>query len=236
MRHLFLAIPAGGPLEPETSIAAADVAQAKWPAGTRVTLHQSQARSLLARNFNACWCKALNQQQDRDLTHFGMLHADIAPESGWLLKLLDEMERVGADMLGAVVPIKEHSGRTSTALLDLATEEIRNLMVDELAGLPDTFDRFAFPGDQVLLNNTGCWVCDLTKPFWRECWFEIRDWIETDPQTGKMTPHTLPEDWNFSLQAHKLGARIFATQMITLDHYGRHAWRLPKRQPSQPVT
>jgi hypothetical protein len=105
---------------------------------TRISLNTNGA-SLLAFNFNLLWCAALNQRQDKGLTHFAMHHADIQAEVGWLDQLIDEMAAVQADVLSVVVPIKDEKGLTSTGLQDPKTCKIRRLTMREIFTLPKTF-------------------------------------------------------------------------------------------------
>src|SRR5436190_23681331 len=73
--------------------------------------------SLLCLNRNRLWCEALNRRAGKTpITHFLFLDADVAPvDHDWFEVLLREMRRHGAQVLGAVVPIKNGSGLTSTA-------------------------------------------------------------------------------------------------------------------------
>jgi len=71
--------------------------------------------SLLCRGFNTMFAMALNNR-NKGFTHFLLHHADIGPEMGWLDKMVEIMQREGADVLSAVSPIKNQEGLTSTAL------------------------------------------------------------------------------------------------------------------------
>ena len=142
--------------------------------------------SLLCYGFNSLWCTALNMR-NAGITHFAMLHADIQPEDGWIDTILDQMEMRQADICSAVVPMKGPQGLTSTAI-DTNPWAPRRLTIKETDRLPVTFDAEDVPwsdGRKILVNS-GCWVCDFTKPWVEQVWFEIRDRIacvngEVDP-------------------------------------------------------
>ncbi len=51
------------------------------------------------------------------------------------------MDRVGADVIATVVPIKDNRGLTSTGLQDPDTLQIRRLTMTEVFRLPVTFSR-----------------------------------------------------------------------------------------------
>lgn len=198
--------------------------------------------SLLANGFNKCWCEALNRSPRPD--YFAMLHADIGPAPCWLDVLIAELERVGADLISAVVPFKSMDGLTSTGM-DTRPEHMRRLTVAELMQLPETFDGAdlrvlwdvpaqlhldndrAFP--TTFLVNSGCWVCRFADATWVEqVWFEIQDHIVQ--RDGKFVAHVAPEDWNLSRKLAHLGCSVYATRKVPLEHHGEwgfsndHAW------------
>ena len=72
--------------------------------------------SIATHTFNMLWCQAYNARRELGLTHFAMCHSDVHPDEGWLDTLLDEMDRTGADVLSAVIAIKDCKGLTSTGL------------------------------------------------------------------------------------------------------------------------
>lgn len=143
--------------------------------------------SLLAESFNAHWKTALNMQlAGKPVLYFAMLHDDIVPEDFWLDKLLDELERTGADIISAVVPIKDARGLTSIAIDDpddpWAT--YRRLTMKEVHGLPETFTaqdclNAGLSGGVLrpLLLNTGCWACRMDRPWRHKVHFEIHNAI-----------------------------------------------------------
>lgn len=232
MHSVFLALPAYGAVEPEQMLAVVEtVYSAKGKLKNLVLA--SKSMSLLAHCFNHLWCDALNKRGGPDApTVFAMLHADICPQSDWLPWMIEEMERVDADILSAVVPIKDNSRDTSTAYYDPEAQSIHRLHVSELDELPGTFDASAFPGKKLLIN-TGCWVCRFDRPWVEKVWFEIDDRIKRNAE-GKWEPIPLSEDWKFSMLAEKAGARVFATQKLTLTHFGRQGWTWPGKVDEEP--
>lgn len=184
-----------------------------------------RSSSLLAHGFNNMWCRALNERFD----YFAMLHADIAPTHGWLDVLMDEMKATGADVLSCVVPFKEATGLTSTAIGDPAEswKPRRRLTMTEIAELPDTFDAAdaGYPGD-VLLVNSGCFLVDLSKPWCRatnemgeaEFHFEINDRIVNHRKQFKSEVES--EDWYASRQWARMGVKVLATKKVALNHRG----------------
>ena len=111
-------------------------------------------------NFNTLFAVALNRAARGEITHFAMLHADIAPMPGWLDVLLEECDRLDADLVSALVPLKDGRGITSSGLGRIGDPwggAFRRVAVRELAGLPETFDNadLGYP-QHPLLHNNGC--------------------------------------------------------------------------------
>lgn len=94
--------------------------------------------SLLASSFNGEWCTAWNNP---DTDYWCLVHGDIEPESGFLSKLVDELEENNLDVLHVVSPIKDDRGITSTAVgrNDNEWAMVRRLALKELELLPKTF-------------------------------------------------------------------------------------------------
>jgi SAM-dependent methyltransferase len=177
--------------------------------------------SLLAHNFNFLWCNALNDRAERGYTHFAMHHADLAAPPGWLDMLLAEMDRVGADIISAVVPIKDQRGLSSTAMQDPESLAIRRLTMHEIHRLPETFEAKDLPlSGQHLLVNTGLWVCRFDLP-WVETFpgFTIRDQIVKNNE-GRWQANVLSEDWGFSGWAAREGLKVWATRKVKVHHFG----------------
>lgn len=177
--------------------------------------------SLLAMNFNALWCRALNSRRREPWTHFAMLHADIAPPPGWLDTLLTEMARVEADVLSCCVAIKDDRRLTSTGVIG-PDGNIRRLTVKEIHRLPQTFSAADLPAIGLsgpLVVNTGLWVCDFSKPWVEEVCFNVGDAIRREAN-GDYRPVIAPEDWKFSDWCNRRGLKVCATTAVRPRHYG----------------
>lgn len=177
--------------------------------------------SLLARQFNQLWCWALN---DKEVTHFAMLHSDVEPGPGWLDILMEELEARDLDVLSAVIPIKSSDGLTSTALHKDGDnwEPLCRLTMKEVYNLPETFtaDDLGHP----LLVNTGCWVCKFDRAWVEKVHFEINDRIVFVKSSEMYEPQVEPEDWFFSRLCNELNLKVGATRKVQLDHRGTTAF------------
>lgn len=179
--------------------------------------------SLLAQNFNALWCMALNDRNDgKRVDYFAMLHADIEPEDGWLDKLIEELEARQLDVLGVPVPIKDPLGVTSIALARPDGDTWRplcRLTMDEIFRLPETFtaDDVGHP----LLLNTGCWVCRFDPQWAQQVHFTINDRIVFNTKTNRYQAQVEPEDWYFSRLCHEQNLRLGVTRKVRLSHVGK---------------
>jgi hypothetical protein len=161
------------------------------------------------------------------LTHFIMLHDDISPYGLWIEDLITEMQRFDADVVSAVVPIKDTRGITSTAIdnPDNCFAPERRLTMTEIENLPMTFTSAdcGYP-DRALLVNSGCFLARFDKP-WRlpPFRFNIDDRISYATE-GRYKDHyvaeTASEDWQFSRHVHKHGGKVMATKRVKLDHWG----------------
>ena len=206
---------------------------AKAGPNRKLVLAEFQA-SLLAFAFNSLWHQATAAAPQHGITHFAMLHADIEPMPWWVDVLHEEMDRTGADILSAVVPIKSHEGVTSTAIGDAEDEwaQPRRLTMREVMQLPETFDAAdvaSVLGDEgeatnprPLLVNTGCWLA-RRGDWWSDVCFTIRDRVATAPD-GRPMPQVIPEDWGFSRWAWQRGLKVMATRKVQLQHVGPWAW------------
>jgi hypothetical protein len=200
-----------------------------------------QPGSLLAHSYNQMWCRAINNRAKLGLKWFAILHADIVPENFWLDKLIAIAEKYQADLVSAIVPIKEASGVTSTAIsgVDPFTRLTR-LTQDQINSKlwPKTFDIdilrafmnspknefyeeycFDIADDARLLVNTGCFVCRLDKPWCSNVEFTINDRIDQIPG-GALIAQVEPEDWYFSRRVAELGGRVMATREVITEHIG----------------
>jgi hypothetical protein len=184
--------------------------------------------SVLPANFNEHLCCAWNLRESNGVTHFAMLHGDIAPQHGWFDILYDELNATGADVVSAVVPIKSMKGQTSTAYgerLPNGRPVHTKLTMHDVFELPETFGIEDTPWpDKALLINTGCmafrldsWVRDflLNESFGFETWCE-------ENEDGRIDSQALSEDWRFSLWLAANGLRAVATRKVELSHWGAH--------------
>ena len=196
-------------------------------------------RSLLAYSFNELLCHALSLRDQGIATHFAMIHSDIAPENWWVDKLWTEMRTHNADLVSAVVPIKDHAnydqwrmnpnhfGRTSTAVgsIEDPWKTPQYITMEDRNHLPETFGQQDVCDDgQVLLVNTGLWLADLRRPWWNAFHFGILDRVTVD-EKGHRTVDCRPEDWEMSRYLHAKGAKVMATWAVVLEHLGDGSWR-----------
>jgi len=203
----------------------------------------NKTSSLLTLNCNVLWCHALNARAD-GFTWFAMLHSDIRPDNYWVDTLIDEAEKYGADMVSAVVPIKDPRGLTSTGLFDAMNPwlpRFRITLKEAHDCLPETFDKWdaaalhpvaaeisdGQAADWTLDVNTGCCVVRLDRD-WADLgvWFENHDRIVL--KDGKWIPETQSEDWVFSRKISNAGGKVMATRRVRCWHNGTGTWRSDK--------
>lgn len=201
-------------------------AHAAWTAGDSVVCRRSLGYSLLGHCFNQCWVDALSARKQGRATHFAMLHSDIEIKSGWADRALEIMDRERCEILSVVVPIKDNTNGSSTAI-DTDYWSPKRLTMSDIGKLPETFSEDDVDGE--LLVNTGCLLVDLRddRVFTEEngelaLKFEIRDRILV--RDGRYIPQVASEDWNFSRTANRLGLRVVATTEIPLWHWGQRCW------------
>jgi hypothetical protein len=187
--------------------------------------------SLLAHTFNRLLGHARAQWRIKGIDAFAMLHNDIVPAHEWLKTLLSERRRLNADVVSAVVAIKDEKGLTSTACGNPADPfDFRRITTTELKQLPETFSiddcRKAFSwvrSADCLLVNTGCWVTDFTHDFWHATTDNVYDFrfsIDDRQQCVDGVPVTecSPEDWMWSREMSRAGCRVYATRKFVTWH------------------
>lgn len=187
--------------------------------GKRRTIHMEYSCSTPCYNFNQLWVAALNLRATKGVTHFLLWHADIRPlGADWLDTLFDEMAINQADVLSAIVPIKDERGLTSTAF-DLGNWQGVRLSQKQVwsKAFPDTWTA------DNLLANTGLMLVDMRHPWVEKICFTINDRIVFEK--GQWKAQTEPEDWNFSKQCHALGVKLFVTRKVVTEHHGSKAYR-----------
>lgn len=187
--------------------------------------------SLLAWNFNSGWAHALNMRQRGEIDAFCMLHADIQPlEMKWMEWLREEMLANQAQVMSAVVPIKNDQGLTSTAIDTDDPWFPRRLTMHEIMHRPVTWTH------PRLLVNTGMLMVDFREPWVEQVRFTIQDRIVKDAK-GQWEAQVLPEDWDFSRQVKAQGQAVWVTRRVPLSHIGmRHyanlkIWGTHQRDP-----
>jgi hypothetical protein len=184
-------------------------------------------------NFNSLWAEALNRYEAGEITHFAMLHADVAPQPGWIDVLAEELERVDGDLISVAIPIKDSRGLLSCGIgnPDNHWSPWFRLTLKEMHRyLPATFDRhacgYADP-DWPLVFNNGCWLADLRRSQFRAvnadgglaAMFDFRRRIHRGAD-GKWAVAGESEDWFFSRQCARLGLRTFCTRKVVVTHEG----------------
>jgi len=217
-----------------------------WGAARAVWFHATRehrfdvaqsSTSLITMNCNTLWCTALNMRASHELQWFAMLHSDVEPVEWWIDKLIAEAEKHGADMMSAVIPLKNFTGSTSTGIASagnafnqfcrLTQSQIRhpsfpetfgiNEAADALAALPEPLRVVGAPREQLLVN-TGCFVVRLTRPWAEKVWFEQTDGIEI--RNGLWSPMSQPEDWNFARRVSANSGKVMATRVVKVIHRG----------------
>lgn len=167
-------------------------------------------------SFNRLWIDALDAWEQGKITHFLMVHSDIVPENYFVDKMVAIMERTKADVLSAIIPIKDNMGLTSTAMEEPMGDEdprwrVRRVTMREAHALGKTWTH-----DAVLLN-TGLMMVKMGE-WCKSMHFHFDD--DIIQYRGRRHPVCFPEDWNFSRDAKKLGAKLWATREVLANHMG----------------
>ena len=188
-------------------------------------------------DFNGLWAQALNEFEAGAITHFAMLHSDIAPLGDWIDVLLAELDR-GFDLVSAIAPIKDSRGVTSSGIGDESDNwhPFRRFTMAEVCRMPETFTASTIGyGHRFLLHNSGCWACDLRSGLFNRT-NEVGELIahfdfprRVVRRDGKFVNDSESEDWFFSRKIHKLGARSAITRKVKLTHKGPIA--MPNDEP-----
>jgi|GEM_PF-3478915 len=200
--------------------------------------------SLLAAGCNRLWCEAINMQREMKWRYFALLHSDIVPELFWLDKLIALADQYDADIMSAIVPIKDDFGLTSTAVSRPTYSHnstyscwtrLTQQQVNDPA-MPETFDidmlREAMPNlkgaltlpDHVrLLVNTGCVVIRCDREWAPKAHFTINDHLVIG--VHGLQYEVEPEDWYFSRRVAEMGGRVMATRAVKLAHVGKYDFK-----------
>lgn len=192
----------------------------------RVACVVDQGISLLPMNFNTLLDRAIKARNEGLVTHFAMVHSDVQARAGWLDILAGELEETGANLISAVIPIKSDEGLTSTAIGTVEDPwSYRYVHLEDRANLPATFGPDdVCDDDEVLLVNTGLWLCDLRDPFWDTACFRFvtRTGFDAD---GRRVSEIRPEDWELSRDMDAAGLQYRATWKVDIVHHGNHGYR-----------
>lgn len=199
-------------------------------------LYLVTVNSLLPYNCNLLLCSALNAREEKKIKYFGLLHSDIVPVgNGWLEKLIEIMAR-GYDLVSVLSPIKNDSGEYSAGWRvpvkkdgKVVANQVTKLTKAMVRDLPETFNRLdlrkvlKLPERFDFLLNTGLFLVDLQKEWSEKLFFRQLDGIiKTDK--GRFVPVSESEDWFFTSNAEKLGARLAGTYEIELEHVGDRSY------------
>ncbi len=237
--NVFLSVPNSGHIMPCCALAFAQATQRH-----AITFCPQQFGDI-PHNFNMLWCQALQRRESEGITHFAMLHTDIGAQAFWLDVLLDEMDRLDADIMSTVIAIKDGRGLTTTGIRYPGIWGTRRFTMREIMRLPETLSvADTDEPDQILAFNTGLWVCRLPKAGWPDQMpgfyskHQIK-WIGHEP-----CPMFDSEDWLFSDWAAAQGLKIYATRKVRAEHQGalaypnHHAWgawETEQQRPSRPI-
>lgn len=221
--RVFLGIPcgAGGSLAAGTAYGLAYTAASSHS----VTL-EIDSSSALTMNFNKLWACALDRRARGEcFDRFAMMHSDVLPgDPHWLDTLLGLLDEHDADVVSAIIPIKDEFGLTSTAF-DTDRWRPRRLTMREAMAAPETFDgeyalrEFGAP----LLLNTGLWVCRLDRPWVDDVVFDISNRIVMNAD-GFREAQFEPEDWKFSRWCNSRSLKLVATRKVKLGHLGHRVY------------
>jgi hypothetical protein len=217
MYSVFLGLPHYGTFEPSALegliLASASHRYQITPRGS----------SMLCDGFNMLLAECLNGRDKIGWTHFAMQHSDIKPAEGWIDTLLEEMDRVNADIISVVSPIKDARGLTTTGYMDPGTKHITRYTMREIHALPETFGAEVCAPNWLMVN-TGLWIARISA-FEHTLAQNNFPGFETRTSMRKIDGvwqcFRFSEDWNMSLWAATVGLRVFATRKVGLTHWGQ---------------
>jgi hypothetical protein len=186
--------------------------------------------SALCYAFNTLYAGALNERKN-GLTHFVMLHDDVAPmDLYWGVRLLHSLTTHKLAACAAMVAIRDDEiPETSTALDDESGKnQPRRIKIGEWNGVVTSREH---PN---LLINTGCLAIDLRHPQAEKLYFTFKDGIKRSPD-GTYSAWAMPEDWNLSRMMRSLRMDFGVDADIPTIHIGTKAFsNMPRRQPGPP--
>lgn len=232
---LLIAMPHCGPVH--AAAARSFFARATAPGGPFGAVYNVEAANSIApAGFNDALLAGLRLRDEGAVRYFAMIHSDVeAATPAWADALHREMAARGDVLCSAVVPIKDDSGESSTAVgVEHDPWQVaRRVRMDERGRLPETFGLADLPDARlpgaVLLVNTGLWLADLADPFWDGFGgFNVITRIGIDPM-GRRVSQARPEDWEMSRALHAAGRPYSATFAVEARHHGGRAWGTPPR-------
>ncbi len=173
----------------------------------------------LAQAHNECLCQALNMREC-GITHWLNLHSDVGGfGAGWVGRMLGAMNGAGLQVMSAVVPFRDDSGLTSTAIATNFT--LHRLTMGDVRKMPEVI----FPADcnGQLLVNTGCMLWELGE--WSE---QFTFSIETENyrgEFGQFRTRATTEDWSMSQWLDEQKIRYGAYSGLMVSHAGRKVFK-----------
>jgi len=192
--------------------------------------YQISVLSLLARNFNYLFCQAYSAGFDYLIYVHSDLGIESAPGQHWVDTVIAVMEEKKFAAVSQVIPIKNDSGTTTTALQLNKNNKygLRRLTVKEVAGHTGIITRedlcrmFSVSPDDAgaLLINTGLLCLGLKNFYWPK-WdgFSIEDKILWN-KSGTPKAFTTSEDWRFSMWLHEKEWPYGAINCFAINHDG----------------
>lgn len=216
-----------------------------WMPSMRLTCAiEDVCSSALTRNFNALLLRF--RKQPAGAKFFAMHHADISVAPGWIDTLVEELEKHGADVVSAVVPIKDPHGLTTTGVFSKDGNSLRRYTMSEVMRFPETFDastarpveltaeeklftpealatKWPDTTGQALAINTGLWVMRADVPWLDKLVFKFEDEF-VKGEDGEYTAVCRSEDWLFSEDLATFGAKVMATRKVRVRHWGTTAF------------
>jgi hypothetical protein len=237
--HIFLAVPNAGSIMPCALTGVAEATRKH-----KMSLCPMQFGDI-PHNFNMMWCQALMQRRTDNITHFAMLHTDIKPSYAWLDTLLEEMDRVDADVMSTIIAIKDNRGLTTTGIRYPHVWGTRRFTMREIMRLPETFTiADTDEPDGILAINTGCWVCRLPAAGWPDKFPGFQNEHKIEWRGGEPCPEFDSEDWLFSAWAATQELKVYATRKVKAFHAGGFmfgndtawgSWETELQRPSKPL-
>jgi hypothetical protein len=174
--------------------------------------------SMSSRTFNRLWANALNSKRRGECTHFLMQHSDVLPEEGFIEKMLAIAEAFQADVLSVFSPIKTNDGILSSGI-EQPSGNIARFTASQIWA-PDFPATFTHP---MLAINTGLMLLDLRSGVLDDLYFRQENGMEFD-ENGDRRCTSCSEDWLFSRDARAVGAKIYTTREVALNHIGENVF------------